>query len=314
MKIFRMAVCLFLLMALLLPASAQDFAPLPMNAPALAPSPKDECYLSPYRYEDASIQVDITEGYQGNVHYTCARIRLKHPSQLRAVPAQQVNQPDATFSAMSTMTARGGQIAQASNAVIAINGDFVTNEKCQVIMRQGQQVRNTANGLFDVLVIDRDGNFDAIPNCTRKDYIAYWDAHGENMYHTFCFGPVLVKDGQVVVSPSYDNHHMIANKQTQRMAICQLGELDYMIITCDGDALTYTFGMTVPEFAKLCDQIGKQIQPEGFRMAYNLDGGNSASIFFKRPDTQGTLVYQKLNMPERERDLADMICFVSLVK
>lgn len=37
------------------------------------------------------------------------------------------------------------------------------------------------------------------------------------------------------------------------------------------------------------------------------------ALVFKRRDENGNLTYQKLNVPERERDLADMICFVSLV-
>ena len=56
------------------------------------------------------------------------------------------------------------------------------------------------------------------------------------------------------------------------------------------------------------------MSPEGFKIAYNLDGGNSATLVFKRKNEEGQLVYQKLNMPERERGLADMICFVSLVQ
>lgn len=87
-----------------------------------------------------------------------------------------------------------------------------------------------------------------------------------------------------------------------------------MLITCDGDALTHTFGMTMLEFAQLCEKIGREVQPEGFGMACSLDGGNSVSLFFKRDDGSDNLTYQKLNMPEMERDLADMICFVSLVK
>lgn len=296
------------------PVCAESYPPLNMDGPDMAPAPKDACYISPNEYVDDSIQVTITEGEEDGVHYTCARVKIQHPSQLRAVPAQQVYTPAAQFTAYNTTTARGGQIAQASNAVVAINGDFFNAEKCHVVMRHGVQVRNHASGLFDVLVIDREGNFDAILNCSRQGYIDYYDAHADSMYHAFCFGPVLVKDGACVIDGSFKNSHMISDKKTQRVAIAQIGELEYMIITCDGDALTYTFGMTVQEFARLCEKIGREVQPDGFRMAYNLDGGNSASLFFKRPDEGGKLTYQKLNMPERERDLADMICFVSLVK
>lgn len=312
MKLVRLATWM-MLFTLCFTGLAEGFAPLPMNGPSMAPAPKDENYLSCNEYKDDSIHVTITEGDYNYVHYTCARIRLQHPSQLQAVPANRFYQPDAVFSAMSTAAARGWQIAQASNAVIAINGDFYTNDKCHVVMRQGIQVRNNADGTFDVLIIDRKGNFHAIPNCTRQDYLEYYDAHQDNMYQAFCFGPVLVQDGKSAVMDSFYNHHMISNKKTQRVAICQLNELDYMIVVCDGDAISYTFGLDLIDFAKLCEEIGYSVQPEGFRMAYNLDGGNSASLFFKRPNEKQQLVYQKLNMPERERDLADMICFVTLV-
>lgn len=295
--------------------SAEAFPPLPMDGPAIGPVPRDECYLSPNEYADESIRVTISEGDYNGVHYTCARVKLQHPSQLRAVPASQVQDPSATFNAWSTTTARGAQIAQASNAVVAINGDFyISADRCHVVMRQGIQVRNNGKGVFDVLVIDREGDFHAIPTCTRQDYLDYYDAHQAEMYQAFCFGPVLVMDGKNALGGHYNNGHMIAEKKTQRVAIAQIGDLDYMIIVCDGDALTYTFGLTIDEFADLCEQIGLSVQPEGFRMAFNLDGGNSASLVFKRPDENGNLTYQKLNMPERERDLADMICFVSLVQ
>lgn len=308
-------VCLMLALLTCAPVSAEGLVPLSMDGPALAPAPKDECYISANEYVDESIQVTISEGDYKGVHYTCARVKIQHPSQLQAVPANQVQDPNAVFSAWSTATAKGAQFCQASNAVVAINGDFyISAERCHVAMRQGVQVRNNGTGEFDVLVIDREGNFDAIPTCTRQEYLDYYDAHAGNMYQAFCFGPVLVKDGKNALGGHYGNGHMIADKKTQRVAIAQIGELDYMIITCDGDALTYTFGLTIDEFADMCEQIGLEVQPEGFRMAYNLDGGNSASLFFKRPDANGKLTYQKLNMPERERDLADMICFVSLVK
>lgn len=312
-----------LLMAVMSQASAQELEPLPMDSTAIAPPPKDECFLSDWEYRDESITVKISEGdvkipsavYRKPVHYTCAYIKISHPSQLRAVPAAQVDDPNAVFSAINTSGAKCARIAQAANAVVGINGDYYSiADTCQVVLRQGLQVRNKADGKRDVLIIDKNGDFDVIPNCTKQDYIAYYDEHGGEMYQAFCFGPVLVRDGKSVIEENYRDGGIIAGNWTQRTAICQIGNLEYMVITCDGDAQFYEFGMTVAEFADLCESIGKTVTAQGFRLVYNLDGGNSASLVFKRRDANGELKYQKLNMPERERDLADMICFVSLVK
>ena len=301
-----------LIMAVIVFAAAAEG--LPMDSTAIAPPPLDEGYISDTEYKDDSISVQIFDGEYEGVHYTCARVKISHPSQLRTVPARQVRKPDAMFSAWDTNEARGGAMAKAVNAVIGINGDFYTSEKCFVVMRQSTQVRNSANGLFDVLIIDKNGDFDAIYNCKRADYTAYYDEHHDDMYQAFCFGPVLVLDGESVIDESFRNGYMISDKLTQRVAIAQIDTLDYMIIVCDGDAIFYTFGLDVRSFAALCEELGKAAAPGGFKMAYNLDGGNSATLVFRQRNAKGELVFNKLNMPERERDLADMICFVSLGK
>ena len=307
-----------LLAALLLTYSvctcAEGFTPLDMNSTAIGPAPKDECYLSENEYKDDSIHVELSEGEYEGVHYTVAHVTIVDPSQLRTVPAAQVNNPDAGFSPWSNKTAAPVRMAQTANAVVAINGDFISITRiCQIALRQGQQIRNMSKGIFDVLVIDKNGDFVILPTCTGRTYAEYYDAHADSMYQVFCFGPALVMDGKSIVSEDFLNEYFISSRLTQRVALAQIGPLEYAIITCDGDALTYKFGMDIHTFSLLCEEIGYKFSPDGFKVAYNLDGGNSATLIFKRRDENGNLVYQKLNMAERERGLADMICFVSLV-
>ena len=303
-----------LLMILFSRVSAEGLTPLDMDSTAIAPAPKDENYLSDHEYRDESIHVIIDEGEYDGVHYTCAYVKIADPSQLRTVPAAQANNPNAGFSNFSTNATLGRRIAQAANAVVAVNGDYISISKiCHIAMRQGQQIRNIGKGYFDVLVINRDGDFEILPQCTLKDYSAYYKTHADSMYQSFCFGPVLVQDGKSVIPENYRDNYIIADRLSQRVALCQIGPLEYAIITCDGDALTYTFGLDILQFSHFCEEFGTRYSPDGFKIAYNLDGGNSATLVFKQRDADGNLVYQKLNMPERERDLADMICFVTLV-
>ena len=295
-------------------SAAEGYPPLDMDSTAVAPAPKDECYLSDNEYLDDTIHVTLDEGEFEGVHYTLAHITVSDPSQLRTVPATMVNVPGAPFSAWTSSVAPAGRIAQVSNAVVAVNGDFVCITKiCKIALRQGKQLRNLGNGHFDVLVIDRNGDFSVLPECTREMYENYYNEHAASMYQAFCFGPALVIDGKSAVPEKYRNEYVIAETLTQRAALCQIGPLEYAIVTSDGDVAFNSFGLTVHAFSRLCEEIGYRFSPDGFKVAYNLDGGNSATLVFKRRDGDGNLTYQKLNMPERERDLADMVCFVSLV-
>lgn len=297
-------------------AGAEGLQPLDMDSTAIAPAPKDECYLSDNEYQDESIHVTIEEGDFEEVHYFTARIKISHPSQLRTTPGYQTFNPEGDFTSGYANEPFGRDMASVANAVVAINGDYFTKQAtCHICLRQGAQIRNIAHGR-DALAVNREGDMILLPGFTKEDYKAYYTEHGKELYQVFCFGPALVTDGKSVIPEGYQdpNAEIISMRKTQRVAICQIGPLEYAIVVCDGDALFYTYGLTLDAFARLCEKVGNEMSPEGFKIAYNLDGGNSATLVFKRKNEEGQLVYQKLNMPERERGLADMICFVSLVQ
>jgi exopolysaccharide biosynthesis protein len=136
------------------------------------------------------------------------------------------------------------------------------------------------------------------------------------MYQVFCFGPVLVENGVSVIDTAYLNKYIGSQNNAQRTAICQLGELEYMIVCCYGNQTKGNKGMTIPEFAAVCDMAGRELKPEtGCKLAFNLDGGNSTALLFKQLDVKsGKLKYAKVNCPEIERFLSDIIYFATLVK
>ncbi len=304
----------FMMVLVFLTAAAEGLNPLPMDTYTGGPVPKNEAYLSDTEYQDDSITVKIFEGRYADTDYTYAYVKISDPSQLRTAPAAIVNSPKADF--RSTSTGRGRYVARAVNAVIALNGDYFTKpDKCQVVMRQTQQVRNNSNGAMDVLIIDKKGDFDYIQKCTKEMYNQYYDAHINDMYQVFCFGPVMVVDGNSIIAQDYKNGNVGAQNSTQRSAIAQLGTLEYLLVTTEGPQSSGSKGMTIPEFAALCEELGYQLSAAGCRVAFNLDGGNSTTMNFKRVNPEaGKLLYAKINSPEIERFLSDIIYFATLVE
>ena len=306
-----------LLLVSAVPALGEGFEPLPMNDVSGGPKPKDECYLSDQEYQDESISVKIYEGRFADTDYVYAHVKISHPSQLRTVPAAVYNSPKASFVARaSEANFKGRLVANKVNAVVALNGDFYTKtDMVKVVLRQSTQVRNISEGLSDLLVIDKNGDFSYLPLCTKEDYQAYYEANQENMYQVFCFGPVLVENGVSLIDEEYLNKSIGSQNNAQRSAICQLGPLEYMLVTCNSSQTKNNKGMTIYEFASLCEMLGKELNENGCQLAYNLDGGNSATLVFKAKNAKnGKLSYVKYNCPEIERFLGDIIYFATLVK
>ena len=294
---------------------SEGLEPLPMNVSAPGPMPQETGYRSASEYEDASISVKIYQDRFADTDYYFAHVKIVHPSQLRTAPAGIVGAPSASFSYETENKAT--QIAKAANAVIAINGDYYTkSDKCAVALRQGRQYRNFANGTMDVLAIDTNGDLHVLPNCTKQGYKEYYDQMAGTLYNVFCFGPMLVQDGASVISEAYKNASIGSQNATQRSAIAQLGPLEYMIISTNGPQSPGNKGMTIYEFAKVCEDAGKRLSEGGCLVAYNLDGGNSAAMIFREinPET-GRLRMKRVNSSDiSERHLSDIIYFATLVK
>ena len=313
MKKFVALLLAVLLLASCMPALADMLPNLPMDKVSVGPAPKNDNYLSSTEYVDDSISVKIYKDRYADTDYMYAHVKITHPSQLRTAPASVGTSSKVTFKSSSTR--RGRLIAEDANAVISINGDYYTKAECTVVLRMGTQYRNKADGLRDLLIIDKNGDFSYLNAPRKDDYAAYYEAHKDEMYQVFCFGPVLVENGVSVIPADYENAYIGAQKAAQRTAICQLGPLEYMLVTSYGNQAEGNKGLTIPEFATVCEMAGKTLSENGCQLAFNLDGGNSSTMNFKQLDAKtNKMKYMKVNCPEIERFLSDIIYFATLVK
>lgn len=250
------------------PNPENSLLPLP-TAKDPAPSPYmphpdgyvyDEETGAAWEYRDGTLYVKIERRRFPNATVSFTWIQIAEASQLRTHVSRETNPV---------------REAKKIGAVLAINGDWYSGRpNIGVIYRNGVQMRNPRNfDNYDMLIIDDEGDFHIIgrPN-TRMEAFAPYEG---SIMHSFLFGPALVIDGQMQVIT--DNNYgsgpgMGLMKAAQRQAICQMGPLTYLIVTAEGpDGSLNNGGLTVPEMAQLCYDMGAV-------NAYNLDGGNSASL------------------------------------
>lgn len=250
-------------------------------------------YEGDYFYQDPTIQVSITyketkeyiEGYKGrNMGYWVVDVKIGDASQLRTAAAE-------SFTTETTLPV--SDIANRVNAVVAINGDYFARHNEGFAIRQGTLIRDKLKGNRDVLLIDEDGDFH-VYHLPEKGTLSE-TVNGKQVINAFYFGPVLVENGEVPAKlPNFT--FLKPDKYYARLALCQVDNLHYKIIltTMEQD---YTLGIRLKDFAKLC-------QAEGAKIAYNLDGGLSTTLFFnnKRINEQN-----KVNF----RSIPDIVYFAS---
>lgn len=274
-------------------AAAEDddemiFSSLPIDfSPGNRLNPK--AFLSDTLYDDPTIRVEITKGDYNGVLYWIADIRIQDPSQLRTYAAEGFDQKGSEL---------GSVLARRMNAVLAVDGDYycyTSNNDVHVTIRQGITFKNTLlqRPCQDVLLIDEDGDFHGIEDPQDGDIGTEID--GKKIINGFYFGPLLVNNGKIRVE---DPSHMDPEQFSQRVAIAQTGHLQYRVIVTGPNrrgSKAFRFD-DWREFVAGMDDI---------RVAYNLDGGDSAVMVFN---------FEKINDPENtnERPLADIIYFASV--
>ena len=123
---------------------------------------------------------------------------------------------------------------------------------------------------------------------------AYVD--GNDIRFSLCFGPVLVDEYQVVNHTWYGVGEI--NEGYARAALCQMGPLHYIVVTANTEG-PYQDIPTVATFSKY-------VSATGCRMAYCLDGGQTAAIVMND---------ELINRPVygQQRKISDIIYFATAI-
>ena len=262
----RSFLCLAMVFLLIWPMAAGaellklplDFEPAPMPQGGYPAQRGAENYD---HYEDPSITADyeMVISDEWKITYYMARVKIADGSQLRTAAAS-------TFDKKALAPTQA--IARRMNAVVAINGDYYTGNAGRYVLRQGRVFRDAMAENQDLLLIDEDGDFHIILAEEHPESMDKTVFNGKKITNALCFGPALVRDGEIVANLDKAQKQSNPKSGEQRIAICQMGPLDYMVIT------VAHWGMTLEGFAKFVASF------EGVQQAYNLDGGNSCHIVF----------------------------------
>ena len=275
---------LCLLLALLLPCAALAADSLPVGGAAPYPPVESALSADGMSYDDGtiSVRVETDEAYGTPVYYVY--VTITDPTQLRTALA-------ADWPSKRVRTAVS--MAENNNAVLAINGDYFAYHSEGIVYRGGQKLRWNPRAGRDTLIIDRAGDFHLIAP-TDSDTVAAFE---EDLREVFCFGPALIIDGEVQEFNYKQKTSCGYPTPAQRIVLCQLDTLSYLIVACEGPEQDKSYGLNVPQMTELC-------AARGVKQAYNLDGGSSVAII---------LCGRRINpVGSNERKIGDIIYFATL--
>ena len=282
-------------------------------------------FISDEEYEDPSLHVRVFRDSfcvtrtdnKGNpkdcyTNYVYALVKIASGGQIRSAFVDR---------ATNDQTAKGFRIAMDNNAVFAVNGDYFCHpwHKETYIVRQGHEYKTRyVDKKWDILIIDQNGDFHVITEPTKDKLNAWIDENvtngGLQIINTFNFGPLLIENGQTTREDFNTtlNHDYIGNhKLAQHMCICQLDALTYLMVTTEGPDDDKDAGLNMNEFVQCLREIESQLDGYTIKTAFNLDGGNSATMVFKDPEKDALKKINAPNNKNAERWIKDIIYFAS---
>lgn len=212
-----------------------------------------------YYLDDTILAITWKQVLDGGT-YTFSEVKIAHPSQFRRFLAGGEFGSDKLY--ITT------EMASSVNAVVASSGDFYSYRQAGTLVYDGK-VRRIHNGLVDTCYIDENGDLHFTGRFEQMDEDqaqAYVDEN--HILFSLAFGPVLIREGEVVTPPGYVVGEI--NDLYPRSALCQLGKLHYLlaVVNAEGEHQTVP---TIHRFAR-------NLRDSGIQTAYALDGGQTAVI------------------------------------
>jgi exopolysaccharide biosynthesis protein len=208
-------------------------------------------------YKDENIQIKIDTVRKYDTDFYVADIQVTSVTYLKTAFAKNIygRNINETTSAM----------AEEHNAIFAINGDYYGFRDYGFVLRNGVLYRS-ATADNKALVFDNLGNLSVIDQ-TQK--VARTLSDG-NMWQVLSFGPALIDNGEIIVTKNSEVEQSM--KSNPRTAIGQVSALHYIVIVSDGRT-NKSAGLSLLELAD-------EFFDRGCTVAYNLDGGGSATMWF----------------------------------
>ena len=242
-------------------------------------------------YRDDTIIVELEQKRMFDSDVFVAYVKIATPSQLRtAIAGNKLS---------STRTNQTSVITAAYNGIVGINGDYYSDKDRQGghIVRQGQVMRERVSDNFDLLFIDELGDLHVFHRgkAEQQEAVDAFKQEHETV-NAFCFGPGLVIDGEKPEDVS-KYKWFDPSGENPRAGIGQLDMLTYVLVAVNGRT-DESIGVTMDQFADIMLELG-------CKQAYNLDGGNSATLAF-----HGQVYNTKV---QKERDVSDIIYFASAI-
>jgi exopolysaccharide biosynthesis protein len=232
-------------------------------------------------YEDENIKISYTQYESNGTTIHVADVQLSSVEYLKTAFAQDTYGKNVTEST--------SDMAEANNAVLAVNGDYYGVQEKGYVIRNGVVYRDKA-GTEDVLCIYADGSMKIIDPST----VTAQELVEQGVWQAFSFGPGLVEDGEIAVSEKDEVGR--AKASNPRTAIGIIDELHYLFVVSDGRT-EESAGLSLYELASFLQKLGATT-------AYNLDGGGSSAMVFQgelinRPTTSGRTI--------KERSISDIV-------
>ena len=240
-----------------------------------------------YYLDDSIFAITWQEVHDGSV-YTFSEIKVSHPSQFRRHLAGGEYGSD-----MQYLTT---EMAAEVNAVVASAGDFYRFRDFGAVVYQGQAKR--VEGTYaETCYIDSKGDMHFTYGgdvLTVEDVQKFVDEH--DIQFSLAFGPILVDNYELVPHTWYGVGEI--TEGYARAALLQMDELHYIVVTAN----TTGPHQEIPTVA----QFAKNVAATGCKMAYSLDGGQTATIVMND---------ELINRPVygQQRKISDIIYFATAV-
>lgn len=240
-----------------------------------------------YYLDDTIFAIVWKEGHDGAA-YTMAEVKVADASQIRRHLA------DGEYG--SSKQYYTTEMAATVNAVVASAGDFYCFRDWGTEVYQGK-VRALGGSYAETCYIDINGDMLFTypkPFASISEAQDFVDEH--NIRFSLCFGPILVDNYEIV---EHDVYYLgEPNEAYARGALCQMDKLHYLSVTANFDK-GHNSNPTVATFQK-------HIAATGCKMAYCLDGGQTATIVMND---------ELVNRPAKgeQRRISDIIYYATAI-